>query len=825
MLPLFAAMIASLAAPAMVHGKPTAKRSTDPFIIKIAADDGHTIHAKAQQAVRDDRLKDALALLTKLRLDYPNNSAYLFDYVAVSSWSGEHAQALREGEVLLQRADTPIYALEALGFSARETKRLPLALAAYDAVLAREPARIESRVGRARVLLEDGDVKKARQELLSLQQSAPERIDVEELLARSYEAESEWISLLTVTQNILRRAPQSEAALRMRFHALLRLGAPHLALAITPSAAVAPDDRIAAERDRIALDLRWARVVTDQERGAKRWLPTDAAIADAERTAKSLAATGNSADARRQQFDLLVGLVDRQRSREAIALYEELARPGEPLPAYVRLTAAAAYLREERPDIARDLFAGALAEDSRNLNAKFGYFYSLLESERYDDAVAFIRRLAASTPEWRDAAIPQLRRENPDYPLAQTRAALAYSYTSRLKPAQQELEDLKLRAPANFDIRNSLNTTYHLRGWPRRAEIDYRWMLAAEPDYWWAYIGLFDDHLAIQDYRMAEADLAVAVASIPEEKATSKRQRAWETHNLRELRVETRFGRSEGGSPVSAPTAARDYALDTYLYSSPLAYNWRVFTHLHASAGVFSNITATREAAGVGAEYRARDWLVSAELRTLNRTGAAVGATATHFFDDHWSVQAEAETNSLSTPLRAHADGIAASRLGLGIGYRWHESCALGMTASAMDFEDGNRRNTWTAAWTRRMVTGPIYKLDARFDLYASSNSLPAVLANYFNPSRDRALSLTLENEWLHFRRYEHSLSHRLLLTVGSYWQEGFGAGDLRAVRYEQAYAPHDRLSLLAGVSKTWRPFDGARVSLDNVYLTADWRF
>ena len=157
MLPLFAAIIASLAAPAMGQGKPTAKHSNDPFIIKIAADDGHTAHARAQQAVRDNRLKDALALLTKLHLDFPKNSAYWFDYIAVSSWSGEHAQALREGEVLLQRADTPIYVLEALGFSARETKRLPLALAAYDAVLAREPARVEARVGRARVLLEGGD--------------------------------------------------------------------------------------------------------------------------------------------------------------------------------------------------------------------------------------------------------------------------------------------------------------------------------------------------------------------------------------------------------------------------------------------------------------------------------------------------------------------------------------------------------------------------------------------------------------------------------------------------------------------------------------------
>ena len=304
---LFAAAIAP-AAPGMAQVNLAATHSAEPSITKLDSDGGRTSHARAQQAVRDNRLKDALVLLTRLRLDYPENTAYLFDYIAVSSWSGEHSQALREGEVLLQRADTPLYVLEGLAVSARETKRLPLALAAYDAVLAREPARTEARLGRARVLLEGGDVQRARKELLSLQQSAPERTDVAELLTRSYEAESDWISLLTAAQDILRRAPESEAALRMRFLALIRLGAPHLALAITPSAAVAPDDRTVAERDRIALDLRWARVTADEEHGAARWYPTDAAIAEAARTAQTLAAKGYSADARRQQFDLLVGL-------------------------------------------------------------------------------------------------------------------------------------------------------------------------------------------------------------------------------------------------------------------------------------------------------------------------------------------------------------------------------------------------------------------------------------------------------------------------------------------------------------------------------------
>ena len=151
-----------------------------------------------------------------------------------------------------------------------------------------------------------------------------------------------------------------------------------------------------------------------------------------------------------------------------------------------------------------------------------------------------------STPEWRDADIPELRRENPDYARVQVRQGLVLASTNRLQAAQAYLEDLNERAPANQDIRNSRNIVYLLRGWPRRAAADYEWMLAGEPDYAWAHAGLFDSGMAMRDYPQAERALAQLTAHLPGEVATRKRAADWATHNKRELRLEVTY-RQVGG--------------------------------------------------------------------------------------------------------------------------------------------------------------------------------------------------------------------------------------------------------------------------------------
>ena len=146
---------------------------------------------------------------------------------------------------------------------------------------------------------------------------------------------------------------------------------------------------------------------------------------------------------------------------------------------------------------------------------------------------------------------------------------------------------------------------------------------------------------------------------------------------------------------------------------------------------------------------------------------------------------------------------------------------ALGL--ARMGFDDGNRRNSISASLTERFVTGPVYKLDVTAALYGSSNSRDN--APYFNPRNDRALGFTLDNQWLAWRFYRASWRHRLVLTMGSYRQSGFGSGNYGAIRYETAWAPSDLFELLLGVARSWHPYDGVRETRNGLYGSMNWRF
>jgi hypothetical protein len=65
-------------------------------------------------------------------------------------------------------------------------------------------------------------------------------------------------------------------------------------------------------------------------------------------------------------------------------------------------------------------------------------------------------------------------------------------------------------------------------------------------------------------------------------------------------------------------------------------------------------------------------------------------------------------------------------------------------------------------------------------------NSLAS--APYFNPSRDFSPTLEFANEWLYWRRYTRAFRHRVVVAVGTYWQQGFGTGPVYGARYEQEW-------------------------------------
>lgn len=781
-----------------------------------------TAYRVAIEDARSGRGEAALATLKQLVEVFPPRQDVLGDYAVVLGWVEKHEEAL----ALLDRIDrsnAPSHVLEGLATSARRLQRYDLAESLYRESMARFPDRVEAQVGLVRTLVDAGRLDQAAAIVKDLRMRFPARDDVLEAYADVAAARRDYFGALAAYQAALVLKPTDRKALRGKILTLAYLNAPQLAIEIAERhpGLITPDERLTIGADRIARLIRWGEIAADAGRGPGRFAALDRALAESEAAAVRALTPGTELTAieRRLAYDRISALRARYRMRDAVALYEAMAARPPAAPAYAKSAAASAYLYLEQPEIARDLYRQAIATDPANLESQLGLFYALAESEDHDAALTQVEHVVAMTPQWIDAWSRATVHENPAYARALSARAMAPLFANRPAEAEQRLHALSGRAPFNMEIRTDYASVMRARGWPRAAEQELRWVLAVDP----ANSGTLGERagalLEMNDFRNAESSLALAQSVAAEDARVVRAGRLWQVHNLRELIVDVDFGRSADG-----PSGTRDHTVDTWLYSSPLDYNYRVFGHLHNAQAKFDSGTGRRNRAGVGVEYRSPLFAASGELsHDANDGDTGVAAALAFTPDDHWTFRGLAETRSPEAPLQAQTAGIHAWRGAGEIVWQASESRSAAAAYDRLDFSDGNRRDTVQGRWTERVVSGPVYKLEVTAMLYASHNSLAT--APYFNPSRDFSPTVEFANEWLQWRRYTRAFRHRLVATVGSYRQHGFGSGPLHELRYEQEWTADDRLTVRYGIGHSAHPYDGEQTSRDYGYLSLNWRF
>lgn len=794
----------------------------DMELLQIDVADLEQKYQKALRLYKQNKVDAALAILDQLHRANPNDARFLYDYMAIASWSGQHDLVIAAKG--LNRDVAPAYALEALAASQRQIKNYEASLNTYDLIVKRFPERAEAQVARINTLIDAQRFKDAEAQLSALRKKYPGRMDVMECSLRLSDSAKQPIDTLLEAEKILKINPGNSFALRMRFYALRKLGAAHLAARLTPKTILSESEQVEAERDRLAFELRWARISADRPEHGARWKEMDAVITKLGGVCKLAEGEGGASEvARGACGDLVVALSDRRRMPEAIALYEHMIKKQWGIQPYVQMSAAAAYLDERQPEKAQALFRSALLKEPNNFDGRIGYIYALLESEQYKDADSQADQLKADTNEWVNPQFPVIREPNPDYTQAQLTSARILNSTDRLSEAENQLQLLALRAPNNAEIRQALASTYNLRGWPRRAENDLEWLNAAQPNNAWTKLGLSENRMAVDDFRSAEQQLDDAAQLMPDERSIQKAQREWETHNLRELVVESKIGNSTDVSVT--PNGSREDLIDAHLYSSPVSYNWRAFLHTQFARSTFPALTVSRDTDGAGVEYRTRNFSATSEVYNMGNGGTGIALGGDYHIDDHWFINGLAENKSLSAPIRAYADGVSARNYQVGGGYRRHESRNVSFNINQMDFSDGNQRNAVDVFWTEGLLTNATYKLDSTAEYYTSRNSSQSTLINYFNPISDQQVGIALRNEWVQFHRYEKSLKHVLTMGVGSYAQKNFASGGVANIKYEQYYSPGDRLELHYGIGRTLHPYDGTQVGEDYITFGADWKF
>lgn len=836
------------------------------LVIASPTDD---LYLQALQLTKQGQYAKAIDLFERLVSQSPDNLNYRYDYILTLGWSDKNKQALQVSRKL-DPSQTPSYVLEIIGKSARNEQDYELAEKMYRLALRKQPDRLQSQLGLAYVLLESGKTEESMSILSSLAERNPEHIGTLEALAANHQRNQEYLKALTFYQKILKLEPQHQGAKQGLVRITALLGAPHLAMEmIEKNPDLVNDNELSHIRqDRAAIEIRWGRLYhlpnkshyedTDaalkelqtllerlnnklsrirQDRVALairwgrlrhptndlRYGATDVALKELQTLLERLNEDEelNSVLAHRIKTDMLLGLLDRHRTKECVVLYESLEEEKAVIANYGLMAAARAYQAEGQAAKARDIYLQILRNKPDSFEARLGLFYAYIDTLEYEQALALVNELSASEVEWTGGKDSPNRQENKDKVVADVAQALALAWTDNLSDAQRRFDELVSEAPFNAGLRSDRAYSYLWRGWPKEALQEFRLAHDIDSEDLTSAQGEFEALLASRNYQRTESALHDLVRNYPDERGVIRQQRNWFVHNEREFYMDV-----YGGNSYPGVQGSKNLKLDAWQYASPIDHNYRFFGHEVGEYGKFFEGSETYWRLGGGVEYRSPNWLALAELSSGpgDYSALGIGLATTWAPDDYWATTLAMNSYSNDIPLRGRLnEGVEGADVSLGVVYRFHELRTLSARVQAIDMSDGNERLNMTAGLFQRLKSTPDYKLDVNLDLYGSSNS--RINAPYFNPESDLSVSILLMNEWLLSRNNKRDFLHRIGTGAGVYQQQGYGSDGLWSISYEHEWVVGDELVLRYGIFHASHPYDGIQESQNQLTLMMDMKF
>ncbi len=787
---------------------------------------GEAGYQAALQLVRQGQLQQAADYFARLRRAHADDLRVLHDYIAVSSEAGRHALALAELSNI-DRGTAPVYVMEALATSARASQQPGLAVQLYDAVLARAPERAPSQQAKIYTLSDLGNHQAA---LASAEQALPQHAKnplIWEAYGYALRKAGREPQALDAYAQMRQLDPAGKTANQARINLLAAIGAPHQGLRLVDAqpGLMSSSEQLALRLDRAAAHIRWAEADDDTPVG--RYRNTDISLQEIDAVMAQLKpiATPNAPLERRALSDKLVALVNRQRFEEATDLYTQAKTTGYIAPAYARMVVADAYLGIKRPDLAKPMLEQLIAEEPANLKHRYSLFYALSDLEQHQAAQRTVDEIVRLEPRTLNRRIPELEKENPGYTRSRVLAMLARAYADDLPDANARADALVASVPANQDVRVNRGNIYNWRGWPRQADEEFRWLLAMVPNNNEAKLGRINSLANINDWRQSDAELQDLSRLRPDDRQVKTAQRRSSVHHMAELILN-----GEAGDGSQAVNASKDRRWDARLYSSPINDLWRVYARsLHTRDVLADESHYSRHRAGVGVEYKARDWLINTDITKLTKNlddtqkNTGISLNLSNEINDLYSIRANMETTDESVPVRAAAAGISAKRAGFGISVRDNEMHRASADVQRHRFSDGNTRNEWGATYTYVFETEYQRRFSLGIGLSGMSNSLLGT--PYFNPAKALSTDFSLTGEWLQWREQQKSVWHRLAVSAGTYDQDGFDSLPSARIQYELDWTASDATALKFALGRSMHPYDGVQDFRNYANFSVNRRF
>ncbi|HUH60074.1 MAG TPA: poly-beta-1,6 N-acetyl-D-glucosamine export porin PgaA [Candidimonas sp.] len=785
--------------------------------------------------IRNARTGDyepALIMLREHSIDHPRDLRAAYDHILIAGWAKRSEEVVTAYEAVQPRPNRlPQDVLNSVAQAYRDTQQWDNALMLYREGQKRYPRQTAFSVGEIMVLADAGRPEEAVSLGREWIAKKPENPDLRLALSYAYRSSAAPFAVLQETDQARNLAPNKAYVTREYLDSLKHAG---LAYAAFESAKLHPE-LIPPERlrdlqaDYLAQLARLAGEPTRQE--AERFAIADSVIAEYDRLIPDWQALGPEADKQvlRLQVDRLQALHIRKRMKELVDEYETLVAQGATLPNYIRNDVAAAYLYLRQPEKARDLYRQVLADTDlkavsagEHLSNQTGLFYSLIESEQFDDASQVIEAAQVEQPRWRYIKGLVERVPNELYLYSEQTAALSLFYVDDTVAAQHRLEEMVNHAPRNVGLRTALANVYRGRSWPRRAEKELKMAEALEARAVEVEAGQGLTAMQLQEWAQARSLSLDLAARFPEEKATDTLAREWAVHNKAELRVTGERGIASD-SPVSG---SGDLKIDTVLYSAPIKDNLRVFGGGGYATGEFEEGTGHYRWLRTGVEWRSRGLTTELEA-SMHRYGSGTqpGARVSTAYDinDHWMVGGSAEWRSRDTPLRALRSDITSNTVSAFVRWRANERREWSFAYSPSRFSDGNDRQYAIVNGRERLYTSPKIKADLHLTVATMHNSEED--APYFNPRADLEIMPSLNLTHVLHRKYETVWEQNFLVGAGVYAQRGHGTGGILALGYGMRYQFSEAFQIGANITGISRPYDGVREREARVMFEMTFRF
>ena len=800
---------------------------------QIYANDSDTNHQTALKLAREGNLQKSIRILQGIIKQHPETMRFQYDYILVLNWDGNDDEVLAQASKI-NISDAPVYVLEAVARATRNKKLFKKSEKLYRIALQKMPDRTDSKLGLASVLIDRKKPKKALNILLPLKKTHPDNTNIYSVLGYAYQAQGNWLDALALYDRMLVLDTNNQIARRSRIFMLDKIGATTLAYneAKQYEALFKKEEMAKIRWNRAAFLVRSGKI--DKEDGTPRFEDMDESIRFIQENieyANALPSGSSTWWLMRAKFDLIVALHSQFRMQEVIGEYLSLKKQQVEIPSYVSIAVADAYLYLEQPEEARDLYQSVLSKksdkkrDSNQIfNVRISLYFALLEAEQNKEATTQIQQLADSLPiklKFRNkSGRPARSKNNSRKMTAELLAAMDYAYNDDLQETQIRLEKLLKKAPNNQEIRNALANVYHWRGWPRKSEKLHQLVREYEPNNKEIQISQIQRLTDLRKYRQAETALGNLMTTHSYHQELQRQSRLWDIHNDWEFSLEVNGGESSGSQEGS-----KDLGFESYLYSKPIGYKYRPFVRYKWGEGDFPEGKGSGFREGVGIEYSVPDWLLTAELHHNQFANSHFGGrlAAQYDYDDFLSFSTSFDSLASDTPLRALSNGVEAKTINGGINYRVSESRDFDLSAGYMTFSDDNDRYNVAGSYKERWLTGARYKFSTVLELYHSGNSSSD--GPYFSPSKDLALGLTLDNEYLTYRDYDFTMHQNLKINIGNYWQETFNSGIVGSVLYEHQWSASDKTELAYGINGFSKLYDADREDGWQAYLRLNWRF